>query len=56
MELKTVELTTSLDRVKKGATGTILFDYGREVYEVEFIVDGKSFVETVHADDIEIIK
>jgi hypothetical protein len=51
MEFQMIVLKTDINGIPKGTKGTIVFDYGRDTYEVEFILDGKSRTETVHEND-----
>ena len=51
MEFQMIVLKTDINGIPKGTKGTIVFDYGRHIFEVEFIVDGKSSTEMVHEND-----
>jgi hypothetical protein len=51
MEHKMVVLNKDYGDLKKGTKGTIVFDYGRHMFEVEFIVDDESVVEMIHEND-----
>lgn len=53
MEGEIVTLKTTLNGIHAGTRGTIIFDYGKEMYEVEFIVNGMSFIESVHSKDLD---
>lgn len=46
-----IVLNKDFGELKRGTKGTILFDYGCRLYEVEFIVDGKSVIERIHEND-----
>jgi hypothetical protein len=51
MEHQMIVLNTDINGIKAGTKGTIVFDYGRRIYEVEFIVNDKSVTELVHEND-----
>jgi len=53
---KMVVLKNDARGIKKGTKGTIVFDYGCRVYEIEFIINGKSVVEKVGKNSIEILE
>ena len=52
---KIIVMTKDFGEIKKGTKGTILFDYGRGMYEVEFMVDGKFIIDRIYETDFEII-
>lgn len=51
MEHKIITLKDDLKGLLKGTKGTIVFEYSTGVYEVEFIVNGKSVTETLTSED-----
>jgi hypothetical protein len=51
MEHQMVVLNKDYGELKKGTKGTIVFDYGRHMFEVEFINNGKSVNEMIHEND-----
>jgi hypothetical protein len=51
-EHKIVVLKTEINGIPTGTTGTIIFEYSKGVYEVEFIINGKSITETLVEEDI----
>ena len=55
MEHRTVELKTDLNGITKGTKGTIVFVYSNGVYEVEFLLNGKSFTLTLTDEDLNIL-
>jgi hypothetical protein len=54
MEHTIVILKEDINKIPKGTKGTIIFEYSKGVYEVEFIINGKSVTETLTDEDIEI--
>jgi hypothetical protein len=46
-----IVLKTDINGIPQGTKGTIVFDYGRHTFEVEFIINDKSVTETIHEDD-----
>ena len=52
MEHEIVELKDETNGIPKGTKGTIVFEYSKGVYEVEFIVNGKSVMEILTDEDI----
>jgi hypothetical protein len=52
MEHKIVVLKEDTNGIPKGTKGTIVFEYCIGVYEVEFIVNGKSVIETLTDEDV----
>ena len=53
-EHEIVVATTKIATVPKGATGTVVHSYANgDAYEVEFIINGKSMVETALKNQIE---
>jgi hypothetical protein len=51
MEHQMIVLKTDINGIPQGTKGTIVFDYGRHTFEVEFIINDKSVTETIHEDD-----
>jgi hypothetical protein len=47
-----IVLKTEVNGIPIGTKGTIIFEYSKGVYEVEFIVNGKSITETLVEEDI----
>jgi hypothetical protein len=45
-------LKTDTDGIPRGTKGTIVFVYSNGVYEVEFMVNGKSVTETLTDEDV----
>jgi hypothetical protein len=56
MENQMIVLNKDYGNLKNGTKGTIVFDYGRHMFEVEFIVNGKSVTEMIHENDFDIKK
>ena len=52
MEHRIIELRNDLNGIPKGTKGAIVFEYSIGVYEVEFLVNGKSVTETLTDEDI----
>lgn len=52
MEHRIVILKEDTNGIPRGTKGTIVFEYSTGVYEVEFIVNGKSVMETLTDEDI----
>jgi hypothetical protein len=52
MEHKIVELNSETNGIPKGTKGTIVFEYSTGVYDVEFIVEGKSVLEVLTDEDV----
>ena len=48
-----VTIKIDLPNIPKGTKGTIVYTYAVWVYEVEFIINGKSILETLTSEDIE---
>jgi hypothetical protein len=51
MEHQIIILKADINGIKTGTKGTIVFDYGRHMFEVEFIINGKSTTEMIHEND-----
>jgi hypothetical protein len=47
-----VVLKDELDGIPKFAKGTIIFEYSKGVYEVEFMIHDKSYTLTLTDEDI----
>jgi len=54
-EHKIIVLKKDFGELKKGSRGTILFDYGSGMYEVEFIVDEKHIIDRIYKNDFDVI-
>jgi hypothetical protein len=48
-----VDLLRNTNTIPAGTKGTVVYVYANGAAEVEFIVDGESFVELVTKDDME---
>jgi hypothetical protein len=55
MEHKVVEIKSDFNGIPKGTKGTIVFEYSVGVYEVEFMVNGKTVTETLTDEDLIIL-
>ena len=56
MEHQMIVLNTEINGMPKGTKGTIVFDYGRHIFEVEFIINEKSVTEMVHENDFSLFE
>ena len=56
MEHQMVVLNKDYGELKRGTKGTIVFDYGRHMFEVEFINNGKSVNEMIHENDFSLFE
>ena len=56
MEHQMVVLNKDYGELKRGTKGTIVFDYGRHMFEVEFINNGKSVIEMIHENDFSLFE
>ena len=55
MEHRIIELKTNINGIPKFAKATIIFEYSKGVYEVEFMVNGESFTFTLTDEDFSFI-
>jgi hypothetical protein len=47
-----VGIKTPDGKIPAGSEGTIVHKFSNSVYMIEFVIDGKNFVETVTEDEI----